>query len=277
MGLFDIFKKKGDDKPAAEAAEPRGAAPDAGGSPWPKKFKGFSDWEDGRKKAVGKEFLEDMGALLDNPKVKEVLDEDELELRGRYDDVPVRVQYEADMGWVSLEAKCASPIEDIALEWDPEKVPVHADDDDDDDWDDDDEVRVFVGKEVFIEGWKDSVNSSLTQFASLPAELQAEIVETMRQQRLTRFGMYSTTISLGYQDNAYEMADPAEAIGAGVRLMAKVARETGSGQVVVGQTASAGGAVVIGPINLVTCKYCHSKFNLGANPRCPNCGAPFDG
>jgi hypothetical protein len=265
MGLFDVFKKK-----------PEEGAPAAGaGSPWPGRFKGFDDWEDDRKKAVGKAFLEDMGTLLQSPKVKEVLDEDELELRGRYEDIPVRLKYEADMGWVSLEMKCTGPL-DIFLEWDPEKVPVHSDDSDDD-WDEDDEVRVFVGKGVFVEGDKRSVNDALAQFASLPAELQDGVVVTMQELELSRFMVLGETINAGFNANSYEMPDPAAMIGRAVALMARTARTVGSGEIVVGQTSSGGAQVAIVPVRLVACGYCRTKFNLGANSRCPNCGGSFEG
>jgi len=274
MGLFDVFRKKPEGEAQIEKGQPAPEVSGAG-SPWPKRFRGFHDWEDDRKKAVGKEFLEAMGALFQNPKVKEVLDEDELELRARYEDLPVRVKYEADMGWVSLEMKCASPL-DIYLEWDPEKVPVHSQDEDDD-WEEDDEVRVFVGKGVFVEGDKSSVSSALAQFASLPAELQDEVVRTMQELELSRLMILGETINAGFKANSYEMPDPAAMIGRAVALMARTASLIGAGGVVVGQTSSAGARVAIVPVQLVTCGYCRTRFNLGASSRCPNCGGAFEG
>jgi predicted Zn-ribbon and HTH transcriptional regulator len=274
MGLFDVFRKKPEeeDKVYRPLATPAAAG---SGSPWPGRFRGFSDWGDDRKKEVGKAFLEDMGTLLQSPKVKEVLDEDELELRGRYEDIPIRLKYESDMGWVGLEMKCPSPL-DVYLEWDPEKVPVHSDDAGDD-WDEEDEVRVFVGKGVFVEGDKNTVNGALAQFASLPAELQGAIVGTMQELRLSRFMILGETINTGFNDNSYEMSDPAGMIGRAVSLMARTARVASSGEVVVGQISSGGARVAIAPVHLVTCGYCRTKFNLGANSRCPNCGGAFQG
>jgi hypothetical protein len=274
MGLFDVFRKKPEEEDKVH--RPLARPGDAGaGSPWPARFAGFRDWGDDRKKEAGRAFLEDMGALLQNPKVKEILDEDELELRGRYEDLPVRVKYESDMGWVSLEMKCPGPL-DICLEWDPEKVPVHSDDADDD-WGEDDEVRVFAGKGVFVEGDKSTVSGALAQFASLPDELQGAIVGAMQELELSRFMILGESISLGFQANSYEMPDPAAMIGRAVALMARIAKTVGSGEVVVGQTSGGGARVAIAPVHLVTCNYCRTKFNLGANSRCPNCGGSFEG
>jgi len=279
MGLFGLFGKK--KKETAEVAEeaaataPEQAAEQASGSPWPKRFAGFGDWDDDKKKAVGKELLADIGTRFENPKVKDMLDEDDLELRGRVDGVPVRVQYELDMGWVNLEAKCQGAIEDLELEWDLEKIPVEAADDDDD-WGDDDEIRVFVGKGVFIEGGKDEVGIALAALASLPTELSQRIIQTMERLRLTRFMIFSTVINVGFDDNSYEMADPVAMVGEVTTLMAHVAQAVGTVTPPVPGQAGAGGVTVV-PVNVVTCSYCSSKFNLGAGARCPNCGGAAEG
>jgi hypothetical protein len=273
MGLFGLFggKKKGADSVADQAVEPADEKGDA--SPWPKRLKGFGDWDDDKKKAVGKEFLADIGTKLVNPTVKEMLDEDDLELRARFEDIPVRVKYELDMGWVSLEMKCATPIDDLEIEWDPKKIPVHSDGDDD--WGDDDEIRAFVGKGVFIEGDKDEVNNSLAILASLPVADQ--IVETIERLRLTRFYIFSESIDVGFDDNSYEMADPVAMVSEAIAMMASVARVVGTATIPApGQTVSSAGVTIV-PVNLVNCTYCSTKFNLGANSRCPNCGGAFEG
>jgi hypothetical protein len=247
MGLFGLFGgKKKEAAAVAETAPQEGSAPAAGqapASPWPKRLAGFHDWEMDRKKAVGKELLADIGSKLENAKVKEVLDEDELELRGRCDGVPVRVKYEAD---------------------------------NDDDWGDDDEIRVFVGKGVFVEGGKDEVGNSLAALAALPPELSARIIKTMERLRLTRFMLFSTLINVGFDDNSYEMADPVAMVNEAIALMAQVAQTVGTVTPPVPGQASGGGVTVV-PVKLVTCSYCSSKFNLGAGARCPNCGGAAEG
>ena len=273
MGLFGLFggKKKGADQAADQVGEP--AAQKGAVSQWPKRFEGFRNWEDDKKKAVGKEFLADIGTKLENPTVKEMLDEDDLELRARFEDVPVRVKYELDMGWVNLEMKCATPIDDLEIEWDLEKIPVHSDDDDD--WGDDDEIRAFVGKGVFIEGGKAEVSNSLAILASLPVADQ--IVETIERLRLTRFYIFSDSINVGFDDNSYEMADPVAMVSEAIALMVNVAKTVGTVTLPTPGQAASGGGVVIVPVKLVSCTYCSTKFNLGAKTRCPNCGGAFEG
>jgi hypothetical protein len=260
MGLFDIFKKK----PEQEAS-----APEAG-SAWARKFKGFWDWEDDRKRKVGFEFVADLATHFEKGKVKETTDEDDVEVRGRIEDVPVRIKYELDMGWVNLEMKCRSPFQELQLEWDPEKVPVHGGGDDDD-WDDDDELRVFAGKAVFVEGDSDEVQQSFDALGSLPAELGAEIVQTMQQRKLTRFYVFPEIINVGFKDNAYEMQDPIAEILAVTGLMARVAKTLGSGQVAPPAPPQAG----VPRAGLSTCSYCGTRFYLGPSSACPNCGAAF--
>lgn len=259
MGLFDVFKKK---KP--EEQQPSAPAP---GSPWPKRFEGFWEWEDDRKRDVGFEFLDEVARSFESAKVKETTDEDDVEVRGRIQDVPIRLKYEMDMGWVSLEMKCQSPFDELQLEWDPEKIPVHGDAEDD--WDEDDELRVFAGKGVFVEGDKGEVQQTFDALGGLPAELSTEIVETMQRRKLTRFYMFPEIINVGFKDNAYQMQDPIVEIVEVAGLMARVAREVGSGRIA---PADQGG---VAPARLVSCSYCSTKFYLGSNSACPNCGASF--
>lgn len=272
MGFFDIFKGKKKEEAPAEAEKSEAPAPAAqSSSPWPGKFAGFDDWEDDKKKAVSIEFLQDLGTRFENAKVKDMMDEDEMELRGRYQNTPVRIQYEMDMGWVNMEMKCNSVIDDLSLDWDLDKVPHLDEEDEDDDWDDDDEIRVFLAKGVYIEGYKDSVKETLAKFNSLPQELGVEIVETMQQLHLSGFVVSSDSISVQFDENSYEMVEPVNTVEATAALMFKTAGVVGSAEAVSQQSVSGGVAVI--PVKLVVCEYCHTNFNLGSNSRCPNCGA----
>lgn len=262
MGLFDIFKKK---KPEQEPGAAPGAAPVAA-SAWAQRFTGFWDWEDEQKKKVGFEFVADLATRFENGKVKETTDEDDVEVRGRIEGIPVRVKYELDMGWVNLEMKCQSPIDDLSLEWDPEKIPVHGGGDDD--WDDDEELRVFVGKGVFVEGYKNSVQNVFDAIGALPSGTSEEIIRGMQERKLTYFNLSSERIHIGFKDNAYEMRDPIAEILEVAALAARVASTLGSGQVAP-PVRSAVAA------ELPTCSYCGTKFYLGPSSACPNCGAAY--
>jgi hypothetical protein len=197
-----------------------------------------------------------------------MLDEDDLELRARIQGIPVRLQYELDMGWVSLEMKVPGTIDELSLEWDPEKIPVHADGGDDD-WDEEDEYRVFVGKGVFVEGDKDEVNQTLGALASLPAEASSDLVSTIEKRQLSRFSIYTERMSAGFKDNSYEMRDPIAEITEVTGMMARVAQSLGS----VTRAPEAAGAAVAE--SFVRCSYCGTKFVLGPSSACPNCGASY--
>ena len=269
MGLFDMFKKK---KQVPEAAELEPAAQQQQGSPWPERLRDYWHWDDELKPPVAEALLTDIGQHLDNAKIKRKTDEDELDLRGRIDGIPVRVEFEVDMGWVGVEMKCKNGLGAISLEWDPEKVPVEADDDDD--WADDDELRVFVGKAVFIEGDSDDVNQTLGTLSRMPPDLANELVLMIQNQPIQMFYMHPESMTSRFKKNFYEMADPvAEIIGA-AQVMAKVTKTIGDPNFAAA-APSGGGAPAA--LHLGKCTDCSSRFNPGASPRCPNCGAPRDG
>lgn len=270
MGLFDVFKKKKEEPAAAEAAP---AEKQQQGSPWPGRLRGFWDWEMEQKLPAAEALLNDIGQHLENAKVKRKTDEDELDLRGRIDGIPVRVEFEVDMGWVGVEMKCKNGLGMISLEWDPEKVPVEADDDDD--WADDDELRVFVGKAVFIEGDSDDVNATLGTLSRLPADTAAELIGTIQNQPLQLFFMHPESMTARFKKNFFEMDDPVAEIISVARVLAKTTRAVGDPEVAA--RSAPGGAAAPAALHLVKCGYCSSRFNLGASPRCPNCGAPHDG
>ncbi|MCP4680569.1 MAG: hypothetical protein GY854_34815, partial [Deltaproteobacteria bacterium] len=211
-------------------------------------------------------------------KVKEKLDFDDIYLRGRYQEVPVMVELDGTAGWVSIDTKCNVPFEDMSLDWDLEKIPVEADDDDDDDdWGDEEEIRVFLAKGVFAEGGKSEVYQVMDAFASLPKDLGDEILTTMQTRRLTRFGIYGDGVHLGFDEDFYEMSDPIAEIKEVLVFTTKIAKILGAAKPVEGSPTKfvIAGAAPAAALQLVTCSYCHTKFNMGANSRCPNCGAPY--
>jgi hypothetical protein len=185
----------------------------------------------------------------------------------------VRIEFEVDMGWVGVEMKCQNALGSISLEWDPEKVPVEADEDDD--WADEDELRVFVGKAVFVEGDGDDVNETLGSLSRLPAELAAELIAAMQSQPLTLFFMHPESMSVRFKKDFYEMDDPVVEIMTVVHVLAKLTKAVGTGGAAA--QAAAAGSAAPARLHLVKCGYCSSRFNLGASSRCPNCGAPHDG
>lgn len=270
MGLFDVFKKK-KDEPVPAGAEAAPAPAKQPRSPWPGRLRGYWDWEMEQKLPAADALLNDIGQHLENAKVKRKTDEDELDLRGRIEGIPVRVEFEVDMGWVGVEMKCPNSLGTISLEWDPEKVPVEADDDDD--WADDDELRVFVGKAVFVEGDADDVNQTLGTLSRLPADLAAELLGAIQSQPLQMFYLHTESMNARFKKNFFEMDDPVAEIMAVARVLAKVTRTVGDPSLAAG---AAPGSPAPAPLHLVKCTYCSSRYNLGSSSRCPNCGAPHN-
>jgi hypothetical protein len=270
MGLFDMFKKK-KEEPAATEAEAAPAQKQQG-SPWPDRLRDYWHWEDEQKLPAAEALLNDIGQHLENAKIKRKTDEDELDLRGRIEGIPVRVEFEVDMGWVGVEMKCQNGLGAISLEWDPEKVPVEADDDDD--WADDDELRVFVGKAVFIEGDSDDVNQTLGTLSRMPPDLANELILMIQNQPIQVFFMHPESMTSRFKKNFYEMADPVAEIMGAAQVMARVTKAIGDPDLAAAAPAGAGAPA---SLHLVKCTYCSSRFNLGGSPRCPNCGAPHDG
>ncbi len=289
MGLFDkLFGKKKDadaeDTGVGEAAPPAS-------STWASRLKGYWDMEDEERWPLCEALLADIAPQLENGKIKKLPDDDEIELRARVGGTPVRINFEVDMGWVNPEMKIANRIGEIQLERDHEKIPQERDADDD--WADEDELRVFAAKGIFVEGDDDEVNQTLGTLGALPAELSQKLLAEMERLRMSRFYAFSESMSVGFQPNNYEMADPVQNILDGVRLMKEVADALASGgrdmaaepKVVIRGHVEIGGQVVAptegvhqaAAIGRVKCTYCSTLFVPAAEPRCPNCGAPLTG
>lgn len=283
MGLFDVFKSKQN-----TGADNKLAQSDGAKTEWAGKLKSFWDMEDEQKWELSEGLMNDVATHFENAKVKKDVDDDKVGMRTRVGELPVKVEFDATAGWVSIDMKCPNRVGFLSLERDLEKLPRQKDADDD--WADDDEVRLFVGKGVFIEGDEDDVNEHLTTLKSLPPEFGDKLISKMETMKLSRFFATQDSLSIGYDDNHYEMADPiseikngvevltsaAAAFASGSRDMASEPRVRISGNVMInGQlvTPNVGGAPPLQQFARTTCKYCSTIYLLGPSSRCPNCGA----
>lgn len=280
MGFFDIFKSK----PKAEPDE----TPQPAASSWAARLKNFRRMEDEEKWALSEALLQDLGTRFDKPKIKKSDDFDDIELRARTGDLPIKIKFDATSGWVSIDMQCDNRTGILVLTWDMDKLPKEKDDDDD--WADDDEIRIFVGKGVFVEGDDDDVNRSLTTLQSLPTAFADELVSKMTTMKLTLFTAVPGEISIGFKDDHYEMADPVQEILEGVELMKSAAEAFGAGDrdmsneptvqisgnvMINGQmvTPNVSSAPAPQAIQRITCKYCSTVYLLTPASKCPNCGA----
>ena len=226
MVLFDkLFGAKKDPVPAdstgVEAAAPQ--PPD-----WARRLKGYWDMEDEERWPLCEALLNDIAPHLENGKIKKLPDDDEIELRARIGGTPVRINFEVDMGWVRPEMKVTNRIGEIELERDHEKIPQERGADDD--WADDDELRVFVAKGIFVEGDESEVDSTLGSLAALPPELSQKLLTEMERLRMSRLYGFAESLSVGFEPNNYEMADPVQHILDGVALMKELADALASGE-----------------------------------------------
>ncbi len=269
MGWLDFFRGKDTAEQApAEAPEVL--------SPWASKFRGFRDWDDDRQKATCKEFLTELGADLEHARLKTSLDFDDIDIRGRLAGVPVKVETDATAGWVSIDTQCHVPFEDLSLSWDLDEIPVEASQGEDvDDWGDEDQIRVFVAKGVYAEGGRSEVEQVMSALGALPDGLGPQLLSTMQDHKLSRFGIYSDGIHVGFDDNLYEMADPKAEVMDVVGFTAEVARALGPRRPEGEADAESilEGMTIAAPLQLSQCSYCSTRFNLATSDRCPNCGA----
>jgi len=247
--------------------------------------------EDEERWPLCEALLADIAPHLENGKIKKLPDDDEIELRARIGGTPLKINFEVDMGWVRPEMKITNRTGDLDLERDHEKIP--QDRDPDDDWADEDELRVFVAKGIFVEGDEPDVNGTLGTLAALPSELSQRLLAEMERLRMSRLYAFSDSLSVGFQPNNYEMADPVQHILDGLRLMKELADALAKGDrdmasepnVIIrghveidGQRVeSTQGIPQAAAIGRVKCAYCSTLFVSAAEPRCPNCGAPLTG
>ncbi len=288
MGLFDLFKKK---EPAADEAAPAAADRPAASS-WAQRLARFGDLEDEDKLALCQQLLGEIAPRFDNAKIKPLPDDDEIELRGRVDDIPFRVNIEYDMGWVRPEMKITNRTGEIELERDHDKIPKERDDDDD--WADEDELRVFVARGIFVEGDDDEVNETLSTLQQMPPDDVEYVLAQIEQRKVTRLYAHVDALHVTLDPNVQDMADPVAEIVANVEWMKFLAQTLAAGQrdmsaeprVVIrgnveidGQPVAptAGAPAAAAAVHRVKCGYCSTLFVHGANPNCPNCGAPYTG
>ncbi len=269
MGLFDIFIKSSKDSApkksssmADDAAAKRALAKPTG-----------SKWD------LAQQILTTLGENFENPRIKPNQEDDEMELRARIGGMPIRVQLETDMGWVFVEMKIKNRVGLFELQWDTDMGPIDVDDDDD--WGDEDgDVRVFVHKNVFLEGSWSEVEESIGTLKSIPNGFANSLYESMSRLEASRFLAEPSLIKLNKIIPAfYEMSDPIKEITALVQVVQDSAKvlEAGSRDLTAQPSVFADGLAGLSRPKRVTCAYCHCQFPLGDSARCENCGAPYSG
>lgn len=289
MGLFDIFKSKKKDESAPQPGAAVGTPSAAPASPWRSRLANYGDLSDSKQWALSEQLLGDIAPAFDNAKIKKLLDDDEIELRGRIGDLPVRINFEVDMGWVRPEMKIANRTGELRLERDHEKIPLEKAAGDD--WADEDALRVFVAKGIFVEGSEEDINQTLSTLGALPHALCTELFAEMERLRMSQLYAFVESLSARFDPNHYEMNDPVADVTAAAQLMQKLAVTLSQGSQGAGAASPGefhdvedgeidmrgGGFAPAAAVQRVKCSYCSTLFVLGTTSNCPNCGAAHTG
>jgi hypothetical protein len=155
------------------------------------------------------------------------------------------------------------------LEHDPEASPGLEPAASDPEWDDrdEDDRRIFLAGRVFVEGGE--AGSEARNFLSLPPDLRKEILSALVSEKVMYFRVRDDEIWVSFLVEPPEMKDPAASLSRMAVLMAATAAAVRSAPPV-----RKGGGRAVSPVR---CRYCGAWYFLEDEPKCANCGAPYDG
>lgn len=246
---------------------------------WRERLREYWSLEDEEKWPVCEEMLKAVGQTLPDSRIKKDVDEETMELRFRVDNLPIRILLGMNTGWTEIEMKFTNRRGLLDLNWDPDAVPKLRDKDED--WGETDGGnRVFVAKEIFVEGDDEEVSESLAVLDEVPRTLAARIFDTMQKEKMTFFRIRSDILSTTFVMRQFcDMEDPVGLMTRTVKLMAETAAFFASGS---RDLDSVSGPISAGEEDLsdqerVTCSYCGTVFVLNRSSMCPNCGATYKG
>lgn len=278
MGFFSsLFKKKKQDEWNSDNVFESNSFTNTPLS-WSDRFRNFGSLELEEQIELGKEFLTDLGRHFENPRLKDTMSSDQVEIRGRISNHPIRLNWEVDTSIVEYELKCNINIKDhVFLHWDLDAKPVA--ESDDDDWGDNDEMRVFIGKGLYIEGSPKVVNSGCNTFYSLPLELRKKIIETSNNLELVGYSIGSQDIGVSFYTQVHDMRDPELSFSHTAQVMAQIADalKCEPSETTDSATPNPDTQLASTPLKLANCSYCAAKFNIAGTPNCPNCGGTYTG
>lgn len=231
----------------------------------------FWKWENDTARELVRQILTEAAPAFGDARVKEMPDDENIELRGVHDGTPVRFAIWMSFGtfW-SIDMRCTNQLGEIEVERDHEKIPKEKQEDDP--WDEDEERRIFLGKGIFVEGYDHDIQQKLANWSGLPEELRSRILAEMERLDIQTVRSYDQESSLNVKPGLDDLDDPIAYMQSCASLLAGIrdAVQTATG----GAQDGADGAPA-GPSRTLTCAYCSSLFVLAAGQNtCPNCGAP---
>jgi len=228
------------------------------------------DWDNGSARALVNEILTAIAPSFGNAMVKEVPDDENIDLRGTFAGSPVRFAIWMSFGtfW-AIQMKCANGFAMLEIERDHEKIPKGKDEQDP--WSENEERRVFIGKGIFFEGDDDEISAKLASWGAMPESLRARILHDMEAMDINTIRTTHDQVSLHQKPGLGDLPD-AQAYMHGCAALMATLRDfitQASSPVQPGP-----GAASPAWLHRLTCSFCASLFVLNeAQSRCPNCGA----
>jgi len=235
------------------------------------------DASDPRKWQLGSHFAQTIGAqFLQGHQIVQNQSDGEIELRGKWNDYPVRMKLDMSFGSIEWEMKGTNPSDaDIYLHFDPDAVPNVGQFSGDfaDDWDASDSTKVFFGKGYYMDADNSELDRLLAAYQALPEHVRNALATYMIGDKIARYYLYSGGNQLlGFDQNVHELPDPVNQAGRGVWLMGQVA--WGLAQIDASKLPGEQQAAPEGLLYKMTCAYCRTLYLWSQNQTCPNCGAP---
>ena len=233
---------------------------------------------DPQKWQLAEQFLQALGGqFLEGHQVVQNRTEGEVELRGRYQQYPVRLKLEMDFGLAEWRLKGANPAgTELDLHWDMDAVPDvgHFHGAAADDWGDDDEAaKFFFGKGYFLNAEPNEADRQLAIYQSLPEQVRQALATYVPGDRIRYYVLKRDgSQSLIFKQATPELEDPLNHLARGPWLMAQVA--WGLAQVDAAALPQPAQPAPDGIICKMTCGFCGTLYLWSQNQTCPNCGAP---
>ena len=249
-------------------------------SNWRRRANGLDwDWDNAKAKAFTREFLQAAAPRFAPAQVKDVPDDEHIDLRGVFAGSPVRFAVWMSFGsfW-SLEMKCPNGVAEFELERDHEKVPKHGDPNDV--WEEQQERRIFVAKGIFMEGDREELDQRLAHWGQLAMAFRQYLVTEMERLDVRSVRAYANQVMVSQSPGLRDLDDPISYLEDISRLMAAM-RDTlipsalGAQETAAPNMQPHPGTVASRITHPVTCNYCSSLYVLTEHQNtCPNCGAP---
>lgn len=290
MGFLDFLSGKKKSSAPTDQPPAAPAAPAPPPSAWQAQLQAAQkadfhwDFKNAAARALVTQLLAQAAPVFGAGHVKEMPDDDAIELRGTFDGAPIKIVVSMDFGSINkFEVMCDNRIGYFILHRDHEKIPQPGDNADP--WSAGDERRIFIAKGIFVEGSDAAVAEALARWSALPGPVQAHVLAGMEQLGLYMITVMPKNVMLVRGESLKNLDDPIAYMQTGARMIADLASAVGHGAPVGAVAAgpavvavAAGPAVVAAPavdLTPITCKFCSSLFILTlGHTSCPNCGAP---